>query len=50
MALERLDKILASQGIGSRREVAALIRRGKVTVDGQALLRQEKKVFVFDDE
>lgn len=44
MALERLDKILASQGIGSRREVAALIRRGKVTVDGQALLRQEQKV------
>ncbi len=34
MQSQRLDKILASQGLGSRREVSALIRRGGVTVDG----------------
>lgn len=32
--LERLDKILASQGLGSRKEVRALIRNGAVAVNG----------------
>lgn len=36
---ERLDKFLASQNLGSRKEVAALIRKGQVTVDG-AVVRQ----------
>ncbi len=30
--MERIDKILASQGIGSRKEVHALLRQGRVTV------------------
>lgn len=31
---ERLDKFLASQGLGTRKEVGKLIRSGAVTVDG----------------
>ena len=31
----RLDKLLASQGTSSRRDVALLIRQGRVTVDGE---------------
>lgn len=34
MAMERLDKIIASTGRWSRREVKSLIRQGKVLVDG----------------
>ena len=35
MALaERLDKILASQGLGTRSEVARMVRAGRVVVDG----------------
>lgn len=32
--MQRLDKILVSQGVGSRSEVQRLIRRGGLTVDG----------------
>ena len=35
MAAERLDKILASTGRWSRREVKTLVREGRVLVDGQ---------------
>lgn len=35
MARERLDKILAHLGLGSRKEVKELIKRGKVSVNGQ---------------
>ena len=38
MPKERLDKVLASQNIGSRKESGALIRRGVVTVNGQVVL------------
>jgi hypothetical protein len=31
----RLERILANRGIGSRSEVVALIRRGKVQIDGR---------------
>ncbi len=34
----RLDTLLARSGLGSRREVARLIRSGAVTLDGRALL------------
>lgn len=34
---ERLDKILASQGLGSRKEAARMLREGRVTVDGQVV-------------
>lgn len=32
--MERLDKIIASQGVGTRSEVRKIIRTGKVVVDG----------------
>ena len=43
MALKRLDKILASQNIGSRKEVGLMIRKGRVTVNGAVVVRPEHK-------
>lgn len=34
MALQRLDKVIASTGWWSRREVKELVRQGRVTVNG----------------
>lgn len=42
--MERLDKLLASQGMLSRREVRELITKGRVTVDGAVEKRPERKV------
>ena len=42
--LQRLDKILVSQGKGSRSEVQRLIRRGCVTADGAVLRDPAAKV------
>lgn len=33
----RLDKVLANQGFGSRKDVKKLIKKGKVQVDGKAI-------------
>ncbi len=44
MPLIRLDKYLADLGLGSRKELKELIRRGRVTVDGTALRRPEQKL------
>ncbi len=43
MAKERLDKVIASMGRWSRREVKALIREGLVTVDGRTAASPEEK-------
>ncbi len=34
--MQRLDRVLARHGLGSRREVGHLVRAGKVTVDGES--------------
>ncbi|WP_283609505.1 pseudouridine synthase [Faecalispora anaeroviscerum] len=49
MALERLDKILASQNRGSRKEVGLMIRKGLVTVNGAVVVRPEQKADAEQD-
>ena len=44
MPLERLDKVIASMGHYSRREVKGLIREGRVLVDGAPATGPEEKV------
>ena len=44
MPKERLDKVLASQNVGSRKESGMLIRRGAVTVNGQVVRQADSKV------
>lgn len=44
MPLIRLDRLLAGQGEGSRKEVRALLRGGRVQVDGQAVKSADQKV------
>ena len=43
MFMERLDRILSSQGVGSRKEAGILIRRGLVHVNGILATRPETK-------
>lgn len=47
MAQERLDKLLASTGQWSRKEVKDLIRQGRVLADGNKVSRPEEK---YDSE
>ena len=42
--MERLDKILANMGFGTRKEVKKLIKNGAVTVDGEIAKSSEQKV------
>ena len=42
--MERLDKVLASQNIGSRKEVQKLIKSGVVTINGEICKKSEQKV------
>lgn len=44
MAQQRLDKMLANLGWGSRREIAALARSGKITVNGESCKSPDCKV------
>ena len=43
MALQRLDKVIASTGRWSRREVKELVRQGRVTVNGAVAKIAEEK-------
>lgn len=47
--MERLDKMLVSQSIGSRKEVQKLIRIGEVCVNGEVCKKPETKVDVETD-
>jgi 16S rRNA pseudouridine516 synthase len=44
MKKERLDKILASQNFGSRKEVGAAIRGGRVSIGGKTVLKPDFKM------
>jgi 16S rRNA pseudouridine516 synthase len=44
----RLDRLLANLGYGSRREVDAMIRGGRVTLDGAGLLASDCKIAAAD--
>lgn len=47
MALLRIDKILSSQDIASRKEIKTLIKQGRIKVDGKLVTKPEEK---FDPE
>ena len=44
MAVLRLDKLLADQGLASRKDLREMIRSGRVTVDGAVCRKPEQKV------
>jgi hypothetical protein len=46
----RLDKFLANENIGSRKEVGVLIRSGAVTVNGQAVKKADAQIDAEKDE
>ncbi|MBC8063068.1 MAG: rRNA pseudouridine synthase [Clostridiaceae bacterium] len=54
--MERLDKILANSGYGSRKEVKALVKAGNVTIDGVKVkdsgiqIDPEKSEILINDE
>ena len=48
--MDRLDKILVSQGIGSRKEVQKLIKKGEVSVNGEICKKIDFKADAEKDE
>ncbi len=50
MSRERLDKILAAQNIGSRKDAGVMIRRGAVAVNGNVVKKADFKVETQSDE
>ncbi len=50
MGLMRLDKMLANEGVGTRSEVKLLLKKGRVTVNGQTVKKPEMKVDSEKDE
>ena len=50
MRKERLDKVLANMGVGTRKEVKEMIKAGMVTVNGKVIKAADLKVDVEGDE
>ncbi len=46
---ERLDKVLANMGYGSRKDVKRYIKDGLVTVNGNTIIKSEYKVNPYED-
>ncbi len=44
MAGTRLDKLISASGLASRRETAALVRLGRITVDGRAARAPDERI------
>ena len=42
--MERLDKIISSQTIYSRKEIKELIRKKRITVNGEIILKSDYKI------
>ena len=49
MKKERLDKLIASQGLLSRNDVKVMVRRGEVSVNGAVVKDSSLKVSYEDD-
>lgn len=49
-AVERLDKLLANSGVGSRKEVRAIVRSGRVSVNGKPECDEGRHVEPEHDE
>ncbi|KMT23275.1 pseudouridine synthase [Clostridium cylindrosporum] len=50
MARERLDKVLANMGYGTRKEVKAITKSGEVTVNGSIVKDSSTHVNPYEDE
>lgn len=48
--MERLDKILASQGTLSRRDVKEIIKKGRITLNGKVIKDSSVKIDICKDE
>lgn len=48
--MERLDKVLSNMGIGSRKEVKALVKSGEVLIDGKAARDAGMQVDPYENE
>lgn len=46
---KRLDRLLANLGYGSRREVAAMVQRGRITLDGVAVADSDGRIALTPD-
>ena len=50
MAKERLDKVLANMGYGTRKQVKAIAKSGEVTVNGKVVKDSSEHVNPYEDE
>ena len=50
MAMERIDKIIASQGLYSRSDVKYMVNRKRITVDGKVITSASQKADVDKNE